>query len=80
MPSAPVRVPTQRPLAPSVALVANNKGDTEMILEAVHRSPGIYFTAEENHGKPRNTAHEIYFWIKTVNVNALKDVKCSKSQ
>ena len=51
VPSAPVRVPSQRPLAPSVASVtsaANDKGDNEMILGAVHRSPGICLTAEEN--------------------------------
>ena len=37
-------VPSQRPLAPSVASVtsvANDNGDNEMILGAVHRSPGI---------------------------------------
>ena len=48
---APVRVPNQRPLAPSVASVtsvANDKGDNEMILGAVHRSPGISLTTEEN--------------------------------
>ena len=48
---APVRVPSQRPLAPSVAsvtLVVNGKGDNEMILGAVHRYPGICLTAEEN--------------------------------
>ena len=28
--------------------VANDKGDSEMILGAVHRSPGICLTAEEN--------------------------------
>ena len=40
---APVRVPSQRPLAPSVALVTlvtNDKDNNEMILGAVHRSPG----------------------------------------
>ena len=36
VPPAPVRVPSQRPLA---TLVANDKGDNEMILGAVHRSP-----------------------------------------
>ena len=39
------------PLAPSVTSVmsvANDKGDNEMIPGAVHRSPGIYLTAEEN--------------------------------
>ena len=41
---APVWVPSQRPLAPSVTsvmLVANDKDDNEIILGAVHRSPGI---------------------------------------
>ena len=50
VPPAPVRVPSQRPLAPSVPSVlsvANDKGDNEMILGAVHRSPGICLTAEE---------------------------------
>ena len=44
VPSAHVRVPSQRPLVPSVASftsVANDKGDNEMILGAVYRSPGI---------------------------------------
>ena len=51
-----VWVPSQRPLAPSVAvvtLVANDKVDYEMILGAVHRSPGICLTAEENPRKPQ---------------------------
>ena len=51
VPPAPVRVPSQRPLAPSVALVtlvANVKGDNEMILGTVHRFPGVCLTAEEN--------------------------------
>ena len=51
VPPAPVRVPSQRPFAPSVASetsVANDKGDNEMILGTVHRSPSIYLTAEEN--------------------------------
>ena len=50
VPLAPVRVPSQRPLAQrvaSVTSVANDKGDNEMILGAVHRSPGICLTAEE---------------------------------
>ena len=53
---ASVRVPNQRPLAPSVALltsVVNDKGDNEMILGTVHRSPGICLTAEENPIKPQ---------------------------
>jgi hypothetical protein len=29
-------------------LSANDKGDNEMIPGAVNRSPGIYFTVEEN--------------------------------
>ena len=44
VPLAPVRVPSQRLLAPSVASVtsvANDRGDNEMILGAVDRSPGI---------------------------------------
>ena len=45
VPPAPVRVPSQRPLAlsvTSVMSVANDKGDNEIILGAVHRSPGIF--------------------------------------
>ena len=56
VPPAPVWVPSQRPLAPSVASVtsvANDKGDNEMILGAVHRSPGNCLTAEENSRKPQ---------------------------
>jgi hypothetical protein len=56
VPPAPVRVPSQRPLAPSVALVtsvANDKGDYEMILGDVHRSPGICLKAKENPRKPQ---------------------------
>ena len=53
---APVRVPSQRPLVPSVASVTsidNHKGDNEMIPGAVHRSPAICLTAKENPGKPQ---------------------------
>ena len=56
VPPAPVRVPSQRPLSPSVASVtsvANDKGDNEMILGAVHRSPDICLTAEETPRKPQ---------------------------
>ena len=56
VPPAPVRVPSQRPLAPSVASVtsvANDKSDNEMVRGAVHRSPGICLTAEENPRKPQ---------------------------
>ena len=54
MPPAPVRFPSQRPLAPSVSSVtsvANDKRDNEMIPGAMHRSPGSCLTAEENPGK-----------------------------
>ena len=34
-------------------LSVNDKGDNEMIPAAVHRSPGIYLTAEEIPGKPQ---------------------------
>ena len=47
-PPNPVRVPSQRPLTPSVASVTsvvNDKDDNEIILGAVHRSPGICLTA-----------------------------------
>ena len=47
VPPTPVRVPSQRSLAPIVASVANDKGANEMILGAVHRSPGICLAAEE---------------------------------
>ena len=53
---APVQVSSQRPLAPSVASitsVANDKGDNEKILGAVHRSPGICVTAD---GNPKTSA------------------------
>ena len=55
VPLAPVRVPSQRPLAlrvTSVMSVGNDKDDNEMIPGTVHRSPGICLTAEENPGKP----------------------------
>ena len=56
VPPAPVQVPSQRPLAPSVTSVisvANDKGDNEMIPGAVHRFAGICLTTEENPGKPQ---------------------------
>ena len=49
VPPAPVRLYSQRLLAPSVVsvtLVANDKGDNEIILGPVHRSLGICLTAE----------------------------------
>ena len=48
---APIRVPSQRPLAPSVASIT--PGGNEMILGAVYRSPAICLTAEENPRKPQ---------------------------
>jgi hypothetical protein len=48
VPPAPVQVPSPRPLATSVTSVTNDKGDNEMVMGAVHRSPGICLTAEEN--------------------------------
>ena len=54
LPPAAVRIPNQRPFAPSVvsvASVAKDKGDNEMILGTVHRSPVILLTAEENPDK-----------------------------
>ena len=53
VPAAPVRVRSQRSIAPSASVmsVTNDKNDNEMIPEAVHRSPGICLTAEENPGK-----------------------------
>ena len=55
VPQSPVRVPSQRSHAPSVASVtsvANDKGDNEMIPGVMHRSPGIDLKAEENPRKP----------------------------
>ena len=52
VPPAPVRIPSQRPLAPSVTSVANDKGDNEMMPGAVH-DPGICLTVEANPGKPQ---------------------------
>ena len=53
VPPAPVHVPSQRPLASSITSAANDKGDNEMISGAMHRSPDIYLTAEENPRKPQ---------------------------
>ena len=56
VPPASVRVPSQRPLAPSVASVTSvgdDKGDNEMVLGSVYRSPSICLTAEENPRKPQ---------------------------
>ena len=48
VPPAPVWVPSQRSLAPSVTSVtSNDKDDNKMIPWAVHSSPGICLRAEE---------------------------------
>ena len=69
VPPAPNRVPSQRPLAPSVASVtsvSNDKSDNEMIPGAVHRSSGICLTAEENPTKLTfNFIKILKFSIKT---------------
>ena len=56
MPPAPVCVPSERPL-PRVSRQsrpsANDKGDNEMKLVALHRSPSIWLTTEETPGKPQ---------------------------
>jgi hypothetical protein len=49
LPPAPVRVPSQRPLATSVASLTSVANDKD----AMHRSPGICLTAEENPRKPQ---------------------------
>ena len=56
VPSIPVWVPSQWPLAQvshQSHWSAKDNGDNEMILGTVHRSPGIYLTAEETPGKPQ---------------------------
>jgi hypothetical protein len=56
VPPAPVRVPSQRPLAPgvtSVMSVTTDRCDNEMIPGAERRSPGIFLTADEIPGKPQ---------------------------
>ena len=45
------------PNVASVTSIANDKGDNKMILGAVHRSPDICLTAEENPGKPQLGDH-----------------------
>ena len=40
-------------VSPHSRLSTDDKGDSEMIPGAVHRSPGIYLTAEENPGQPQ---------------------------
>ena len=56
VPLSPVWVPSQSPFAPSFLSSrqsTSDKGNNEMILGAVHRSPGICLAAEENPGKPQ---------------------------
>ena len=56
MPAAPIRVSSQRLLTQSVTSVmsvANDKGNNEIILGAVHRPLSICLTAEENPRKPQ---------------------------
>jgi hypothetical protein len=53
VPPASNRVSSRRPLAPNVMSVTSDKGNNEMNPGAVHRSPGICPTAEENPGKPQ---------------------------
>ena len=52
VPPAPVRVPSQRPLAPSVTSITSVANDNEMILGAVHRFPGISLQVR----KPQKTS------------------------
>ena len=55
VPPAPVEIPTQWSLALMLHqshLLANDKDSIDVELGAVHRSPGIYITAE---GNPRET-------------------------
>ena len=51
VPPDPVQVPSQRPFAPSVTSVTDDKGNNEMIPGTVHRFPGVCLTAEEKPGK-----------------------------
>jgi hypothetical protein len=60
MSPAPVQVLSKRSPASSVTsvmLVINDKDNNEMILGAVHRSPGICLTAEANPGKSQLGDH-----------------------
>ena len=50
---APVRARSRASSVAPFTSVANDKRDNEMILGAVHRSPGIFLTAEENLRKPQ---------------------------
>ena len=79
-PPAPVRVPRQRSLDPSVASVTSvvDKDDNETILGAVHRSPGICLTAEGNPrkpqlGDPKHAAKGLWFKHNQVVEYKIKD-------
>ena len=50
VPPASVWFPSNGPLPRVSRLSANGKGDNETIPGAAHRTPGIYFKAEENPG------------------------------
>ena len=55
VPPAPLRIHSQRPLAPNVASVTsvpNDKGDNEMILGAVHRKPQLEEPSDEGAVRP----------------------------
>ena len=71
VPPAPVRVPSQSaPSVASVTSVANDKGENEMILGAVYRSPGICLTAEENPRKPQSLYSVLTLVTRGLHVNA----------
>ena len=55
VPSDLVRIPSQRPFAPTVTSVTllDDKDDNEIKPDSMHKSPGIYLAAEENSGKPQ---------------------------
>ena len=53
VPPALVLAKGHAPSVASVMSIVNDMGDNEMIRGAVHRSPGICLTAEENPRKPQ---------------------------
>ena len=53
VPPAPVQFPSQRPLTPSVASVANDKGDNEMILGLCTDLLGFTLQQRKNPRKPQ---------------------------
>ena len=56
---------------PDVMSVANDLGAIEMIPGAVHRSPGIYFTVEENPGKPKIGDHIMKAVLPFITLNGV---------